>query len=115
MKKILLALGTVVLLTACGGGDDAVPAPEEEAVVDEPATEEATGDFDATAARESYEASCIHCHGNNLQGGGGPGLAGGELTAEEIFEVIQNGQGTMPPQNLPSEDAENLAQWIAAQ
>ncbi|WP_332695401.1 c-type cytochrome [Halalkalibacter lacteus] len=105
MKKILLALGVVIALTACGGGDEAAPAPAEEV----------TGDFDATAARESYEASCIHCHGQNLQGGGGPGLVGGDLTADEILHVIQNGQKTMPAQNLPADEAENLAQWIEAQ
>jgi cytochrome c551 len=115
MKKFLLLVGTAVVLTACGGGDDAAPAPEEDAVVDEPATEEVAGDFDATAARESYEASCIQCHGANLEGGGGPQLAGGDLSADDILHVIQNGKNAMPAQNLPDDEAANLAQWIEAQ
>ncbi|ARK32067.1 c-type cytochrome [Halalkalibacter krulwichiae] len=119
MKKFLLALGLVTALTACGGGDEAAPAPEEaapeEAPADEAAVEEATGDFDATAAREQYEASCISCHGGNLEGAMGPALAGEGHTAEQILNVIQNGQGTMPAINIPAEDAENLARWIESQ
>ncbi|MCM3714638.1 c-type cytochrome [Halalkalibacter oceani] len=121
MKKFLLVLGAVFALTACGGGGEE-PAPADEAPVDEaPAEdaagegEEAAGDFDAEAARTTYEASCIGCHGGNLEGGVGPALAGTELSAEEIEHVILNGQGTMPAQNLPEEDANNIAQWIKTQ
>ncbi len=112
---MLLALGVIVTLTACGGGDEAAPAPEETAPAEDVATEEATGDFDATAARAVYESSCIGCHGGNLQGGGGPALAGQDHTPEQVLNVIQNGQGTMPAINIPAEDAENLAKWISAQ
>ncbi|MCM3760663.1 c-type cytochrome [Alkalihalobacillus oceani] len=119
MKKFLLVLGAVFALTACGGGGEE-PAPVDEAPVDEApaddaAGEEAAGDFDAEAARTSYEASCIGCHGGNLQGGAGPALAGTELSVEEIEDVILNGQGTMPAQNIPQEDANNIAQWIKTQ
>lgn len=115
MKKMLLALGLVVALSACGGGDEAAPAPEETAPADEAVTEEPAGDFDATAARSTYETSCISCHGGNLEGAMGPALAGEGHTAEQIVSVIQNGQGTMPVINIPAEEAENLANWIAAQ
>ena len=128
MKKFLLALGlgAVVALTACGGAEEApeeeVPAeeaPDDEAEAPaedaEAPAEEAAGDFDATAARATYEASCIGCHGGNLEGAMGPALAGGTLTAEEIEDIIHNGQGTMPAQNLPDDEAANLAAWIEAQ
>lgn len=113
MKKVLLALGTIVALTACGGGDE--PAPEEAPAEEAAGGEEATGDFDATAARETYESSCIGCHGGNLEGGGGPGLTGTNLSAGDIETIIHSGKGSMPPQNVPDEEAENLAKWIEAQ
>ncbi|WP_332629869.1 c-type cytochrome [Halalkalibacter flavus] len=117
MKKLLLALGVVVALSACGGGDEAAPAeeaPAEDPVAEE-AADEAAGDYDATAARASYEANCLACHGGNLEGGGGPRLAGEEHDPEHIYDVIINGQNTMPAINIPAEEAENLAQWISAQ
>ncbi|GAE27125.1 cytochrome c551 [Halalkalibacter wakoensis JCM 9140] len=118
MKKMLLALGVVVALSACGGGEEAAPAeetPETDEVADDAVEEEVAGDFDATAARTTYEANCLACHGGNLEGGGGPRLAGEGHTPEQIYNVIVNGQGTMPAINIPEEDAENLSAWIAAQ
>ncbi len=115
MKKFLLALGlgAVVALTACGGGDE--PAPAEEETPAEAPAEEAAGDFDATAARATYEASCIGCHGGNLEGASGPALEGTGLTAAEIEDIILNGKGAMPAQNLPEDEAANLAAWVEAQ
>ncbi|KHF37814.1 c-type cytochrome [Halalkalibacter okhensis] len=119
MKKILLALGVVVALSACGGGDEAAPADEAAPVEDPAATDEAgeetAGEYDADAARASYEANCLACHGGNLEGGGGPRLAGEEHDPEHVYDVIINGQNTMPAINIPAEEAENLAQWISAQ
>ncbi len=117
---MLLALGLVVGLSACGGGNEAAPAPEEaapeEAVpADEAVTEEPAGDFNAEAARATYETSCISCHGGNLEGAMGPKLAGSEHSPEHILGVIQNGQNTMPAIDIPAEEAENVAKWIAAQ
>ncbi|WP_100405436.1 c-type cytochrome [Bacillus solitudinis] len=114
MKKFLIAIGAVFALTACGGGDTE-PAPEE-VPAEDAASEEATGDFDAASARETYESTCIGCHGGNLEGVSGPPLAEGDLTSDEILEVIQNGKGAMAPQaHLSVEDAENLAKWIEVQ
>ncbi|MDT8858756.1 c-type cytochrome [Alkalihalobacillus sp. MEB130] len=123
MKKMLVALGIVAALSACGGGGDEAAPAEEATPVEEPATDDATdeateevaGDFDATAARATYEANCLACHGGNLEGAGGPRLAGEGHTPDQIYNVIVNGQGTMPAINLPADEAENLADWIAAQ
>ncbi|NEU30218.1 cytochrome c [bacterium LRH843] len=125
MKKFLLALGlgAVVALTACGGGNEPAPAPTEQPAEEVPAEEApaetpeegATAEFDATAAEDTYKKSCIGCHGGNLEGTVGPALKGTALSDAEIKNVILNGQGTMPAQNLPEADAENLAKWIKAQ
>ncbi|MED3647540.1 cytochrome c [Halalkalibacterium halodurans] len=111
MKKCLFALsGLMVLgsLVACGGaGEDVEETPAD--------TEEVVGDFDATMARETYEAACIACHGGNLEGGAGPQLTDGAYSYEEIIHAIEHGKGAMPPQNVDQEEAENLAKWIEAQ
>lgn len=62
-----------------------------------------------------YAQSCAMCHGQNLEGVAGPGLAniGGKLTVEEINGVITNGQGTMPGGLVDAAKAEILAQWLA--
>ncbi|MED1603106.1 cytochrome c [Alkalihalophilus marmarensis] len=125
MKKFLLALGVVVALTACGGGDEAAPPVDEEspatdevpegAPTDEAPDEATAGDYDAESARATYEQSCIACHGGDLQGASGPGLEGTGLSAAEIEDIIHNGQGAMPAQNLEDEEAANLAAWLEAQ
>ncbi|ADC49161.1 cytochrome c551 [Alkalihalophilus pseudofirmus OF4] len=121
MKKFLLALGAVVALTACGGGDEAAPPVDEEspavdeAPADEPADDATAGDYDAESARATYEQSCIACHGGDLQGASGPALVGTGLSAAEIQDIIQNGQGSMPAQNLDDDEAANLAAWLEAQ
>ncbi|WP_100374021.1 c-type cytochrome [Bacillus sp. FJAT-45037] len=112
MKKFLVAIGAIAMLTACGGGDE--EAPVDETPADEAPADEATS-YDADSARATYEASCIGCHGGNLEGGGGPALIGTGLSASEIEDIIHNGVGTMPAQNVEDDEASNLAEWLAAQ
>ncbi|WP_374724600.1 cytochrome c550 [Calidifontibacillus erzurumensis] len=63
------------------------------------------------------KASCASCHGQNLEGGVGPALAdvGSRLSAEEIANIINNGQGAMPPGLVDPEKAEAIAGWLAEQ
>ncbi|MEW8968264.1 MULTISPECIES: cytochrome c550 [Exiguobacterium] len=67
---------------------------------------------------ELYAAKgCTGCHGGNLEGGVGPALTGvGErLSAEEIANIIVNGQGSMPGGLASAEEAEVLATWLLEQ
>jgi cytochrome c550 len=69
----------------------------------------------STDPEEIYQGTCISCHGQNLEGGAGPALnaIGGKLSAEEIQDVIKNGQGSMPANLVGPEQAEILAEWLA--
>lgn len=101
-KKMLgILLGTTLMLTACGGGDES----------------KEQGDSTQTASAEEklYERSCAGCHGNNLEGGAGPGLTnvGSKLSKEDIETIIAEGKGIMPSQVLKGEDASNVAAWLA--
>lgn len=60
---------------------------------------------------------CTGCHGGNLEGGVGPALTGvGErLSAEEIANIIVNGQGSMPAGLASAEEADVLATWLIEQ
>ncbi|WP_010269286.1 c-type cytochrome [Paenibacillus senegalensis] len=73
---------------------------------------------DPEAAESIYKASCLSCHGVDLEGGVGPALnsIGSELDRREIHNVIMNGQGNMMPafrSSLSDEEISNLAGWLA--
>ncbi len=74
-------------------------------------------EFDPAAA---YAASCLSCHGGNLEGTAfAPTLVGLTLSAEEISDIIQNGK---PPEKFngmmggmfkgSEEERLTLANWI---
>ncbi len=108
LKKKLLALlmGTSLVLAACGGGDDEAK--------DNTGGNEETASVDAEQIYN--EKGCVACHGGDLTGGVGPDLtaAGGHLSADEIKDVIVNGRGSMAAQNVSDEEADALADWLAA-
>ncbi|PLR91948.1 cytochrome c551 [Bacillus sp. T33-2] len=99
MKKKLLGLlmGASLVLAACGGGEDA----KDSAGAGDP--------------EKLYEQKCAACHGGDLEGANGPKLSdvGSRLSKEEIEQVIEKGQGAMPPKQLEGEDASAVAEWLA--
>ena len=108
MKKKWLAtfmLGSALMLGACG--DDSESGSE---TTEDGAT--------ADASEQVAQQRCATCHGGNLQGMGKiPALnnIGSRLSEEEILNVIENGQGTMPGGLVTGEEAEALAAWLAEQ
>ncbi|MUK87104.1 c-type cytochrome [Ornithinibacillus sp. L9] len=63
-----------------------------------------------------YETNCAMCHGGDLTGGMGPDLTqvGAELSADEISNIIVNGQGDMPAQGHLSEgEVSSLVEWLS--
>lgn len=112
MKKKLLAavFGATLLLGACGGGDDDTTV-DEDATTDTPDTEE-TSSVDPEAV---VDQSCIQCHGGNLEGGSGPDLTsvGATHSEDEIHDIIENGQGGMPPGLIEGEELDAVAKWLS--
>jgi len=109
LKKKLLALlmGTSLVLAACGGGDD--DAKDKGG--------NKGGDTASANGEELYNSKgCSACHGGDLKGGVGPDLTaiGGTLSADEIKTVILDGKGNMPAQNVSDDEAQSLADWLAA-
>ena len=118
MKKWLMAVlfGTLLVLGACGGGanDNAnEPAETNDEGTEEPADE--GGIVDTAAAEDAFQQSCASCHGQDLSGGAGPDLTdvGSRLSAEDIKDIIENGQGSMPGGLLSGDDATAVAEWLA--
>ncbi|MFC4712688.1 cytochrome c551 [Planococcus dechangensis] len=110
MKKQLMTIlfGTVLVLGACGGGDDAAP---EEPV-------DTGGETAVVDAEQVIQQNCISCHGENLEGAGNfPALndVGSRLSEEEILDIIENGKGAMPANIIQGEEAQAVAEYLANQ
>lgn len=114
MKKWLFAiiLGSGLVLGACGGSNDEANEEPEDNGAEESAE---GGSVDADAAEELFENNCASCHGGDLSGGAGPDLTeiGSDHSADDIKDIIENGQGSMPAQQVSDDDATTLADWLS--
>ncbi|WP_036719990.1 cytochrome c [Paenibacillus sp. JCM 10914] len=92
-----------------------LPGKEEVAHEEKPSMPEVT--MDAAAADAMVKASCISCHGDQLQGGAGPALdqVGGHMDVEAIYKIVSNGKGIMPAfkGQLTDEEIANIALYLA--
>ncbi|MEH7108068.1 MULTISPECIES: cytochrome c551 [Bacillaceae] len=105
MKKKLLTLllgsSLVLGLAACGGGDSD------------------KGDKDTASGGEAakiFDQKCSSCHGGDLKGGMGPNLTkvGSKYSKDQILDILHNGKGQMPPGVVTGDDADKVAEWLAA-
>jgi mono/diheme cytochrome c family protein len=106
-----IVLMVVVSFWGLNNADKMLAAQEEKGQATEqaaPAADDAEG---------MVKASCASCHGQNLEGGVGPALAdvGSRLSAEDIANIINNGQGAMPAGLVDAAKAETIATWLAEQ
>lgn len=67
-------------------------------------------------AEAIFKNNCATCHGNDLEGGMGPDLTsvGGELSADEIDDIITNGtDGGMPDGLIDGDEKEAVVEWLS--
>lgn len=118
MKKLLaLLMSTTIIfvLAACGGDESAEPKNNDEATEQTP--EEILEEAVAVDVEKVTAQKCMQCHGQDLKGGRGPELAtvGSRLTKDEIKAILLDGNKTMPPNLLKTdEEVEAVSEWLAA-
>lgn len=63
-----------------------------------------------------FDQKCSSCHGGDLTGGMGPNLTkvGSKYSKDEILNIIKNGKGQMPANVITGDDANQVAEWLAA-
>lgn len=116
MKKKWLAtfmLGSVLMLGACGGDSE---SSKEDTGKEDTGSETTENGATSDASEQVAQQRCATCHGGNLQGmGNTPALndVGSRYSEEEILNIIENGQGSMPGGLVKGEEAEALATWLA--
>src|SRR5690625_3961512 len=79
----------------------------------------ASGDNEEAEVAEEFDAasfanaSCVSCHGGNLEGGGAPGLVGTDLSKAELEDIIKNGtDGGMPGGLVPDNHLDEMVDYI---
>ncbi|MBT2698184.1 cytochrome c551 [Neobacillus sp. C211] len=112
MKKKLLTLlmGTALVmgLAACGGGNDDKGTDK--------GTDNGTDTVTSDAGAKIFDQKCSGCHGGDLTGGMGPNLTkvGSKYSKDDILGIIKNGKGQMPANVVSGDDANQVAEWLAA-
>ncbi|OFL47592.1 hypothetical protein HMPREF2767_02605 [Nosocomiicoccus sp. HMSC067E10] len=106
MKRFLLSLMAVVILSACTSNENTT---EESRVVSEMHRGEVV-----------YKQTCVGCHGVDLRGRGSSAKdlsnIGSEKSPEYIRSIIENGTRSMPSDLVTDEDDLNaLVEWLMEQ
>ncbi|MBD1382121.1 cytochrome c550 [Metabacillus arenae] len=107
----VLGIGLMFLLSFKGLGD-------MKELTGEGKEEEKTEDVANASPEEIFKQNCTSCHGQNLEGGVGPALAGTSLGEDKIKETVTNGKGSGMPAfqgTIPDDKIAELAKWITEQ
>ncbi|PRO65120.1 c-type cytochrome [Alkalicoccus urumqiensis] len=105
----VLGLLSIFLLSLVGlnvGSEQAAENGEEQ--------QEETSDDPIELGQSVYEGNCASCHGGDLGGGVGPALDGG-YSADDVTTAISEGPGDMPADIVQGEEADAVAEFIAAE
>ncbi|MEX1211911.1 MAG: PQQ-binding-like beta-propeller repeat protein [Balneolaceae bacterium] len=82
---------------------------------------ETEGETDRVPGRRIYTTNCATCHGLNLEPAGNadfPSLnnLSERMTEDHVHEIVQDGQGVMPPfGHLSEEERDQLVGWLLGQ
>ena len=85
---------------------------------DDPVAPEPLDEEEAVDAEALFGLACGSCHGADGRGTtDGPDLVFrvGDLSVEEVADVVQNGAGVMEPVPLPDEETVVVATWVVEQ
>ena len=97
-KKALFSIPLIFMLAACSSND------------------EASDTANVSEEERIYQNNCASCHGKTLEGYAGPELVniGNKMSKDEILETINKGANGMPAGIIKGEEAEKVAEWLAA-
>jgi cytochrome c551 len=105
MKRLLLLIGVLAVVSYACGGDDAHP--------DVTAARDAAS---VAAGADIYAESCAGCHGADLTGGIGPNLVTSELghPDADFIDAVANGKGDMPAlgEDLSSQEIVQVIDYV---
>jgi len=112
-----ICAGSLLFAAACGGGGAANNNGGNQAGGN---TGGANDNPPAVVAErpDTYDNSCLQCHGTDLEGRTGPKSniqqVGARLSREEIIQKIKEGGGGMPAfeNSLSEEEINELADWL---
>ena len=66
-------------------------------------------------AKTFAKDNCTSCHGQNLEGGMGPKLAGNKKPEKELAKIIREGKGAMPAHDaskISDKDLDTLVKYL---
>ncbi|SDX72123.1 MULTISPECIES: menaquinol-cytochrome c reductase cytochrome b/c subunit [Salimicrobium] len=112
---MLIGVATTIWLTYESVSGVDYQARGEKYAVDVEAQESEVEIDTEAAGYAAYEANCMQCHGEQLQGSGNnPSLLETEKSVEEIKDIAVNGIGSMPADMFSGSDEERqqLAEFI---
>jgi mono/diheme cytochrome c family protein len=117
----LVGILAVIILAFVGANqrddiaEEGEDAQTEEGAQEEGSEEEGSQEGETTDDPAAvFETNCASCHGADLSGGMGPELVevGNRLGEDEIFDIIMNGQGSMPGGLVSEEEAQAITTWL---
>lgn len=106
----IVGIFAVIIISSIGVSQRADIQNEDENGGEAEETEEVAQD-----PEEIFANNCATCHGDDLSGESGPDLTsvGSDHSEEDIIDIINNGQGAMPPGVIQGEEADEVAAWLA--